>query len=277
MSFAPVFITVAPNGARRMKADHARLPMTAEEIAACAAACESAGAAMIHMHVRDADGRHSLDADLYKRAIEATRRDASESLIFQITTESAGRYTPAEQMQAVRDVRPEAASIAFRELCPTEADEPGYADFLAECADASVWVQHILYSPGEVRRFAELRLRGIVPEGPATALAVIGAYAGEPPSTPALVDRFIDAAEAVGDCLWSVCAFGRSELQVLLHAAARGWSVRTGFENNVLRPDGGKAHDNADLVSLLAASLKERRQPVLSAAEVRRRHMPDRA
>ncbi|MEQ8178256.1 MAG: 3-keto-5-aminohexanoate cleavage protein [Amphiplicatus sp.] len=277
MTLPPVFITVAPNGARRMKADHPRLPMTAEEIATCAAECERAGAAMIHMHVRDADGRHSLDAGLYKRATEAVRRAAGENLIIQITTETAGRYAPQEQMRAVHDVRPEAVSIAFRELCLTEKDEPVYADFLAECAGASIWVQHILYSPGEVRRFAELRLRGLVPEGPVTALAVIGAYAGDPPSAPSLVDRFIDAAETVSDCLWSVCAFGRNERQVLLHAAAHGWNARTGFENNLLRPDGETAHDNAELVSLLAASLIERQQQVLSAAEVRRRHMPDRS
>lgn len=269
---APIFITVAPNGARRTKADHPLLPTTADEIARCAADCARAGAAMIHLHVRDEARRHSLDADLYKRAIDATRRAAGDDLIIQITTEAAGAYQPPAQMQTVREVRPEAASLALRELCPAPAGEAAYADFLAECADMGVWTQHILYSPDEVRRFADLRARGVIPETTSNALAVIGAYRGGPPSAPALVDAFADAAREAGDCLWSVCAFGRSELSVLLHAAALGWSVRTGFENNLEAPDGTPARDNADLVGILAAALEDRRTPLLPAAEVRRRH-----
>ena len=46
-------IAVAPNGARRTKADHPRLPMTPAEIAREAAAAREAGAAMLHLHIRD--------------------------------------------------------------------------------------------------------------------------------------------------------------------------------------------------------------------------------
>jgi uncharacterized protein (DUF849 family) len=52
-----VILAVAPNGARKTKADHPALPMTPEEIAMTAAACHEAGAAMIHLHVRDPDGQ----------------------------------------------------------------------------------------------------------------------------------------------------------------------------------------------------------------------------
>ncbi|HEU4985991.1 MAG TPA: 3-keto-5-aminohexanoate cleavage protein, partial [Rhizobiaceae bacterium] len=48
----PVAIAIAPNGGRKTKADHPALPMTSDEIAATAAACLAAGAAMLHLHVR---------------------------------------------------------------------------------------------------------------------------------------------------------------------------------------------------------------------------------
>ncbi len=65
----PPILAVAPNGARRTNTDHPALPMTADEIARTAAECREAGAAMIRLHVRDRNGDHSLDADLYRDAI----------------------------------------------------------------------------------------------------------------------------------------------------------------------------------------------------------------
>ena len=56
------FLMVAPNGARRGKADHASLPLTLAETLATARACHAAGADALHLHVRDEAGAHSLDA-----------------------------------------------------------------------------------------------------------------------------------------------------------------------------------------------------------------------
>ena len=69
-----VLIMAAVNGARRTKADHPALPMTIPEIAADVAACVEAGAAMAHVHVRDDEGRHVLDAALYEQAMAESRR-----------------------------------------------------------------------------------------------------------------------------------------------------------------------------------------------------------
>jgi 3-keto-5-aminohexanoate cleavage enzyme len=57
----PLVVIVAPTGARRSKADHAGLPITPDEIAAEAARCCAAGATVLHLHVRDEDGAHTLD------------------------------------------------------------------------------------------------------------------------------------------------------------------------------------------------------------------------
>jgi 3-keto-5-aminohexanoate cleavage enzyme len=120
-------IMVAPNGARKSKDDHPGVPITTEEIAIEAAACAAAGAQAIHLHVRDAQGRHSLDPA--RSAIAAVRKAAGVELIAQITTESAGRFSPLEQIQTVRVVCPEAVSVAVKELVPDYASETLSAKF----------------------------------------------------------------------------------------------------------------------------------------------------
>src|SRR5579863_3077605 len=64
-----VIVTVAPNGGRKTKADHPALPLTADELARTAAECLERGASMIHLHVRDKDGGHSLDPEAYRSVI----------------------------------------------------------------------------------------------------------------------------------------------------------------------------------------------------------------
>ena len=91
---APLILAVAPNGARKTRADHPAMPVTAEECARAAAACREAGAAMIHLHVRDADQKHSLDAGAYADAIAAVRRETGDAMIIQMTTEAVGVYQP---------------------------------------------------------------------------------------------------------------------------------------------------------------------------------------
>ena len=89
-------VMVAPNGARRGKADHPALPVTIPEIVACAVDCQAAGADGIHAHVRDAEGAHVLDAGLYAELIAALAQ-ATPGLAVQITTEAVGRYSAAAQ------------------------------------------------------------------------------------------------------------------------------------------------------------------------------------
>src|SRR5690606_20425078 len=107
------------------------LPITADEVAAEAARCLIAGATALHLHVRDTEGAHSLDADLYRRATDAVSDAVGEALVVQITTEAVGRFTAEEQMACVRAVKPEAVSIALREVYPEGSDEAPVRDFFA--------------------------------------------------------------------------------------------------------------------------------------------------
>ena len=242
----PLVVIVAPNGARRGKADHPALPLTPDEIAREAARCREAGAAMIHLHVRDRNGGHTLDADAYRAATAAIRREVGDGLLIQATTEAVGIYTPAQQMAAMRDLRPEAFSVAVRELVPDPAAEPEAARFLAGQAAGGVLIQYILYDADDVRRFDDLLVRGVVPEAGASVLFVLGRYTASQQSDPRDLLPFLAVWNR--PLAFTVCAFGRREAACVAAAAAFGGHGRVGFENNMDLADGRPAQDNAALV-----------------------------
>ena len=263
----PTLIMVAPNGARLTKRDAPNVPITPAELAAEAADCLRAGAAAMHLHVRDARGWHSLDPEHYRAAIAAIRAAVGDDLLLQVTSEAAGVYGWREQAEAVRALEPEAVSIALREFLPEEADAEQrreVADFfrwLHACATA---VQIICYAPEEVERLVGLREEGVIPWRHPFLLFVLGTRAdyegqGEVASADAALSR-LDAflrtlAPLREEVAWMACAFGPHQLDVLEEAARRGGHVRVGFENGRDIAPGHSAPDNAALVAALAARL----------------------
>lgn len=266
----PLILANAPNGATRTKSDHRRLPMTSAELATVAGEILEAGAAMIHLHVRDGDGRHLLEAAAYRDASAAIRRAVGQRLVVQITSEAGGRYAAPEQMAVVREVRPEAVSLALREIVPDAAAEPAAAPFFAWARRERILIQVILYSADEVRRYADLKARGVLGDGGDFPLYVLGRYTTGQKATAADLLPFLAAAEAAAQRgPWAMCAFGARENSCALAAATLGGHVRVGFENNLWRPDGTLADANVDLVRLAADGARLIGRPLASADEAR--------
>lgn len=267
----PLIVAVAPNGARLGRADHPALPLTPAELAAAAGSCLAAGAALLHLHVRDAEGRHSLDPADYRPAMVAVRAAVGDRLVLQVTTEAAGRFDRETQMAAIRALVPEAVSIAVRELAPDPAAEPAMAGLAAWMAERAVSPQYILYDPGDVRRFADLLGRAVIHGERASVLFVLGRYAAGQRSQPADLLPFLEAWRPLGiDLPWFVCAFGPMEQACAIAAAALGGHVRVGFENNRQLADGRTAPDNAALVAQAAAGAAVLARPLADAAAARR-------
>ena len=265
--WAPLILAVAPNGARKTAADHPALPVTPEEIAATGAACLEAGAAMIHLHVRDREGRHTLDVEAYRAAISALNAAVGRRLIVQVTSEAVGLYSPAQQMAMVRALKPEAVSLAVREIVPDAAAEGAAADFLAWLSGAGILPQYILFSDEDVRRFDDLVGRGVIPGERHCVLFVLGRYTKNQESMPADLLPFL-AANTAGN-LWSLCAFGRREAACAVAAAALGGHARVGFENNLYLPDGRLAPDNAALIAGVAESARAMGRELADADQAR--------
>lgn len=232
--------------------------------------CLEAGAAMIHLHVRDRDGGHVLDADLYRDAIRAVRAAVGRRMIIQITTEALGRYQPEHQIAVVGAVRPEAVSLALRELCPDSARETAFAGFLEVLSRERIATQFILYDTEDVARLVAMINRGVVPLEQPQVLFVLGRYGVLGEARPEDLLPFLAAAKGrLSDFM--VCAFGARETACVTGAALLGGDVRVGFENNLLRPDGRPATDNAGLVTAAREPLSRLGYPCADADMVRTR------
>lgn len=241
------YVLVAPNGARRQYSDHPAIPLTTGEIVATARACHAVGADGLHLHVREDDGTHSLDAGRYRETL-AELRSTVPALDIQITTEAAGIFDVAAQYDCLRLVQPAWASIAVREM----ARAPELAERVyALCADQSTLVQHILYDAADAELLQDWQARGVVRAGQEERLLVLGRYATGQESRPADLDAFPETHAP-----WMVCAFGRREHDCLLAAARRGADVRVGFENSLTDADGNIWPNNAASVAALVARLK---------------------
>ncbi|MBN4667105.1 3-keto-5-aminohexanoate cleavage protein [Pandoraea nosoerga] len=257
-------LAVAPNGARRTHADHPALPMTPDELGACAKACLDVGAAMIHLHVRKADGTHSLEVPDYTAAIAAVRRAVGNELVLQVTTEAVGIYAPAQQIATVRALHPEAISVALREILPDAAHAPAAEAFFEWLWQERITAQYILYDTEDVAHYWRLRASGAIRPGRHWVLFVLGRYSKGQLSSPADLLPLLAAwhggrarADAENDATpWAMCAFGPREAECALAAVLQGGHARIGFENNLFLPDGSVSPGNeASLRALTAAAV----------------------
>lgn len=239
------FIMVAPNGARRGKADHPALPVTLPEIVRTAEDCHAAGADALHLHVRDDAGQHSLDAGRYREALAEIAAKVP-GLALQITTEAAGIYDVAAQYECLKEVRPNWASIAVRETARDMALAPRV---YALCEDQGTRVQHILYDVEDIALLKDWMARGLVRPGQDGVLFVLGRYTAGQVSAPDDLSPFLAAMPDAAD--WMVCAFGPREHDCLAHAAGKGGGLRVGFENSLTSADGSPHADNAASVRAL--------------------------
>lgn len=262
-------IAVAPNGGRRTKADHQAIPVTAEETARTAAACREVGAAMIHIHVRDQDQRHSLDVDLYRDAIAAARREAGPDMVIQATTESVGMYDSRQQMEMVRALKPEAISMGLRELAPSDDDKATFAEFMQWLARERIAAQIIIYDDHDAGRIRKWAQEGVFDAGATSVLFVVGKYVPQTTGTPKdLLPLYQTCAAHFRD--WMLCAFGPRETACVATAALLGGHCRVGFENNLCLPDGGNAADNVAIVRATASALTALGLSIMAPGDLRR-------
>lgn len=265
----PLIITVAPNGAYKQASDHAQVPLTAQSLARTAKACLDAGAAMLHLHIRDAQGRHSLDVQGYRDALAAVRQAVGDELVLQVTSEAAKVYQAPAQIAMVRELRPEAVSVGLREIDQPAIGEAGLAEFFGWLARERTMTQVIAYDAADLLRWQALRQAGVVSDAPWMLLFVLGRYTAGQQSDPRDLVPFLHAHS--GDEPWAVCAFGATEHACVTAAAALGGHVRVGFENNLQLKDGTLAPDNAALVAQAAQAAHSLGRPLARASDIRAR------
>ena len=105
-----LLITVAPTGAETTKEDCPQLPTTLDELVRTAHDCEAAGAAMIHVHIRDDEHRPTLDLGRLKDTVAALREHTD--LVVQLST-GGSVHDPLEDRLQVLDAEPDSCSLTM--------------------------------------------------------------------------------------------------------------------------------------------------------------------
>lgn len=243
----PFLIAAAPNGARKTKADLPNIPITPAEVAETARKCQQVGAAMMHLHVRDDQQKHSLDVGRYREMLTEVRASVGDDMLLQVTTEAVGMYSADDQMNMIRELQPEAVSIAIREIAPDDTNLDKLKSFFAYMREADIAPQFIFYAPSDVARFNQLVETGVLAGEKFPVLFVLGRYTDGQVSDPADLLGFMGTSRYISE--WMLCAFGGFENACILTGAGLGGHARIGFENNHLLVDGSPAAHNAELIA----------------------------
>lgn len=245
-----IVIAAAPNGARKTKADHPQLPVSTAELIETAVTCAEAGASMMHFHIRDTNGRHSLDPEQYRYTLSELDAAVGDRLLLQVTSEAAGIYSQPEQIELMQRLAPHCLSCGLGEFIRAEKDVDSASAFFFELYKAGTLIQYILYSPAEVAWFVSLIRKGVLPGSKHFLLFVFGSYHDRNDSEIESLEEYLLPLKVHPiPYSWMVCGFDRLEFEVAEAAAALGGHIRVGFENNCYRPDESLAGDNSEQVS----------------------------
>lgn len=262
-------ITVAPTGAETRKHDVPQLPTTLEELVQTAVRCEEAGAALIHVHIRDADHRPTLDPVLLHDTVQALRE--ATDLVVQLST-GGSVHDPLEARLKVLDAEPDSCSLT----CGTVnfGDDvflnpyPFISELYVQAQQREVVPEFELFDLGHAATLRRLLdQHGLPFGGRVHADFVTGVPGGMPGTVAALVAGVQALPEQVTS--WSATGIGRAHLPIAAAALAAGGHLRVGMEDNLMMARGEPVQHNAQLVSRAAVLAELMQRPAMSTQQAR--------
>lgn len=263
-----LIISAATTGSWPTKAQNPNVPTTPEEIARAAVECGEAGAAIVHIHVRDENERVTCDPARYARVRELVEAAGSDVVINMSTGGGAGSTTDEERLAPVA-LAPEIASFDCGSLNFGERVFINSPAFLRELAqrmnEHGVKPEIECFEPGHVWNALRLIDDGLL-HAPFWFQFVLGVRGGSPPEVKQLL-HMVEMLPAGAH--WSVCGIGRAQLPLGMAAMAMGGHVRTGLEDNIWYHKGELAQSNAQLVARIARIAAELGRPLATPAQVR--------
>ncbi|MDQ1748516.1 MAG: 3-keto-5-aminohexanoate cleavage enzyme [Frankiaceae bacterium] len=265
---APTLLTVAPTGAETAKADAPALPCSLDELVSTAKACQAAGAAVVHVHVRDDDAQPTLDLPRVTAAVEAVRE--ATDLVVQVSTGGAVTDSEADRLR-VLDAGPDAASLT----CGTvnfgtdvflnrwELIERLFLDM----REREIVPEFELFDLGHVATLHRLLDKHGAPYGGHVHCDLVMGVPGGMPGTLSALTTCVAALPA--GATWSATGVGRTTLPVLLAALAGGGHLRVGMEDTLTFAPGQPVRDNAELVERAAAFARLAQRPPMTPDDAR--------
>jgi uncharacterized protein (DUF849 family) len=243
-----LLITVAPTGAETSKADCPQLPTTLEEQVATAVDCAAAGAAMVHLHIRDDEHRPTLDPTRLRDTVQAIRE--ATDLVVQLST-GGSVHDPLEDRLKVLDAEPDSCSLT---MGTTNFGDDVFSNpwpFVTELYQLSqereVVPEFELFDLGQVHALTRLLDKFGPPYGGRIHCdLVMGVPGGMNGTADALVAAVRDLPPSVTS--WSATGIGRSTLAVMYASLAKGGHLRVGMEDVLTISRGVPVESNAQLV-----------------------------
>jgi uncharacterized protein (DUF849 family) len=283
-----VFITCAVTGSADSVRKNPNVPVTPAQIAASALEAHAAGAAIVHLHVRDPQsGLASRDPALFRELVERIRSQ-NRSVILNLTGGMGGDIVfgpeqeplalragtdfvgPRERIAHVLELVPEIGSLDCGSLNFDEqlyGTTPGFLRSMARAYQQKrIRPELEVFELGHIELAKQLLAEGLIDQPPLFQLC-LGIKYGAPASS--------EAMKAMRDALppgshWSAFGLGRLQMPMVAQSVLLGGNVRVGLEDN-LYLDKGILATNAHLVARARAIIELLGVRVLTAAETRTR------
>lgn len=250
MTLPPLVITAALVGAETTREQTPHLPISPEEIAQEAKRCRDAGASIVHLHVREPDGKPSQSADLFRQTIERIRELAPD-LICQTSTGGAVGMDVDERTQPltlIGKAKPEMATCTPGTI--NFGDDvfwnprPLVREIARRMREAGIVPEIECFDAGMVDEAYALQKEGLI-DFPAHfdfVLGVPGAMAAKRSAVEYLRSQLPEGST------WTVAGVGRHELPMAELAIELGGHVRVGLEDNIFVSKGVLARGSFELV-----------------------------
>lgn len=284
------FITCAVTGAGDSVGRSPHVPVTPKQIADSAVEAARAGAAVVHIHVRDPQtGQGSRDPELFRRTVGQIR-DSGVDAVINLTAGMGGDLVlggtesplpidaEASDMAGAKERLAHVAEL-LPDICTLDCGSMNFAaggDYV------------MVNTPGVLRAMAaRARELGVRPEleifdsghlvfaremvagGELDAPYLLQLCMGIPYGAPARLDAFVALCNQLpAGCVWSSFAIGRMEMPWVAVTAMAGGNVRVGLEDNLYLSRGVPA-TNAQLTERAGEILTRTGFEVMTAAEVR--------
>jgi 3-keto-5-aminohexanoate cleavage enzyme len=260
-----ITVTSALTGSASLKADNAAIPLSPAEIAADAEAVWRAGAAVVHVHARDPDGRPTADLDLLRETVTLIRQRCP--VVIQLST-GVSVDCPYDSRARVVEATPDMISMSLATVPAAGTRElvspPARArELAARALELGVGVDVELFDTGHIALALRLRDEGLLPERLFVTLVVGGV--GRLPADPVLLARTIELLP--DGTHWQIATQGRQVRRMACLAIALGGHARIGLEDYA--GSGSDEPTNVSLVQDVAAIVSGLRAQLATADEVR--------
>jgi len=269
MTATPCIICVAITGSLPQKSDNPAVPITiAEQIESTQEAFE-AGAVIAHCHVRDDDGRGTLDPERFGRLKEGLETHCP-GLIIQLST--GGRAGSGQARGGMLGLKPDMASLSVGSVnFPTRVydNAPDLVDWLAaEMVQHGIKPEIEAFDLSHIIQAAAMAADGRI-KGRLYVQFVMGVK-NAMPADERVFDFYIETLKRLApDALWCAAGIGRDQIRVNEWSIAKGGHTRTGFEDNVRIDRATLAPSNAALVKRAADLCERHGRPVATWRQAR--------